>query len=80
MSSIPDPPVDAVPDRRPPPPAPPAPPVAPAPAPAGAIAPLLERLPGLALPVIGGLLVTCMTLIWLTSSLWFFTNVGSPGV
>jgi Family of unknown function (DUF6529) len=40
----------------------------------------VERLPGLALPVIGGLLVTCLTVIWLTSSLWFFTNVGFPGV
>jgi hypothetical protein len=40
----------------------------------------IERLPGWALPVIGGLLVTCVTVLWLTSSLWFFTNVGFPGV
>ena len=40
----------------------------------------IERLPAWALPVIGGLLVTCLTVIWLTSSLWFFTNVGFPGV
>jgi hypothetical protein len=40
----------------------------------------IERLPGLALPVLGGLLVTCLTVMWLTSSLWFFDNVGFPGV
>ncbi|HEX6569834.1 MAG TPA: DUF6529 family protein [Acidimicrobiales bacterium] len=40
----------------------------------------LERLPGWALPVIGGLLVTCLTVLWFTSSLWFFTNIGFPGV
>jgi hypothetical protein len=40
----------------------------------------IERLPAWALPVIGGLLVTCLTVIWLTSSLWFFTNIGFPGV
>jgi Family of unknown function (DUF6529) len=37
-------------------------------------------LPRWALPVIGGLLVTSVTGLWLTSSLWFFTNVGFPGV
>jgi len=40
----------------------------------------IERLPAWALPVIGGSLVTCLTVIWLTSSLWFFTNIGFPGV
>jgi hypothetical protein len=40
----------------------------------------IERLPAWALPVMGGTLVTCLTVIWLTSSLWFFTNVGFPGV
>jgi hypothetical protein len=40
----------------------------------------IERLPGWALPVIGALLVTLLTVVWLTSSLWFFTNVGFPGV
>jgi hypothetical protein len=40
----------------------------------------IERLPRLALPVLGGLLVTCLTVMWLTSSLWFFQNVGFPGV
>lgn len=37
-------------------------------------------MPGWALPVIGGSLVTLLTGLWLTSSLWFFTNVGFPGV
>ena len=40
----------------------------------------IDGLPRWALPVIGGLLVTCVTGLWLTSSLWFFTNVGFPGV
>ncbi|HMG43888.1 MAG TPA: DUF6529 family protein [Acidimicrobiales bacterium] len=39
-----------------------------------------DRLPRMALPVLGGLLVTCLTVLWLTSSLWFFQNVGFPGV
>ena len=30
--------------------------------------------------LIGGSLVTILTSIWLTSSLWFFTNIGFPGV
>jgi hypothetical protein len=33
--------------------------------------------PGWALPVIGGLLVTLLTGVWLTSSLWFFSHFGS---
>jgi hypothetical protein len=40
----------------------------------------IERLPGWALPVIGGSLFTLLVGLWLTSSLWFFTNVGFPGV
>jgi Family of unknown function (DUF6529) len=40
----------------------------------------IEGRPRWALPVMGGLLVTCVTGLWLTSSLWFFTNVGFPGV
>jgi hypothetical protein len=35
--------------------------------------------PKWALPVIGSLLVTLLTAVWLTSSLWFFTTVG-PGL
>ena len=38
-----------------------------------------RRLPGWTLPVAGGLLVALLTAIWLSSSLWFFTNVGFPG-
>jgi hypothetical protein len=34
-----------------------------------------QRLPGWALPLIGGLLVTALTVVWLTSALWFFTHV-----
>lgn len=36
--------------------------------------------PGWDLPVAGGLLVTVLTGIWLTSSLWFFTTIGFPGL
>jgi hypothetical protein len=39
-----------------------------------------RRLPGWALPVLGGLVVTLLSALWLTSSLWFFTNVGFPGL
>ncbi|HEX8802668.1 MAG TPA: DUF6529 family protein [Acidimicrobiales bacterium] len=39
----------------------------------------ISPLPRWALPVLGGLLVTLLTGVWLTSSLWFFTNVG-PGL
>ncbi len=38
----------------------------------------IDRLPRLVLPICGGLLVTLLTELWLTSSLWFFTNVGFP--
>ncbi|MFI5804258.1 DUF6529 family protein [Streptomyces sp. NPDC051561] len=31
-----------------------------------------ERLPGWLLPVVGGLLFTVLTVVWLTSALWFF--------
>ena len=39
-----------------------------------------DTAPRWALPVMGGALVAILTAIWLTSSLWFFTNVGFPGV
>jgi Family of unknown function (DUF6529) len=39
-----------------------------------------ERLPRWALPVLGGLLVVLLAELWLTSSLWFFTHVGFPGI
>lgn len=35
-----------------------------------------KGLPGWALPVVGGLLFALLTALWLTSSLWFFRNVG----
>lgn len=35
-----------------------------------------HRMPSWALPVIGGFVFTILVLIWLTSSLWFFTNIG----
>jgi hypothetical protein len=38
----------------------------------------VNGLPRLALPIIGGLLVALLTFLWLSSSLWFFTNVGFP--
>ncbi len=38
------------------------------------------RLPGWTLPAVGGLLVATLTAIWFTSSLWFFTEIGFPGI
>ena len=38
-----------------------------------------NRLPTWCVPVVGALLVTILTAVWLTSSLWFFTNVAFPG-
>jgi hypothetical protein len=35
-----------------------------------------HRMPGWALPIVGGLLFTILVLLWLTSSLWFFRNIG----
>lgn len=40
----------------------------------------VQRLPGLTLPVVGGTLVALLVGLWWTSSLWFFTNVGFPGI
>jgi hypothetical protein len=39
-----------------------------------------RALPGWALPVVGGLLFTAITTGILTSALWYYTNVGAPGV
>lgn len=39
-----------------------------------------ERLPGWALPAVGGLLVAVLTGIWFTSSLWYFTTIGFPAL
>jgi hypothetical protein len=38
-----------------------------------------RRVPGWALPVLGGTLVVLLTGLWLTSALWFFTSFGFPG-
>ncbi|MEN8653135.1 DUF6529 family protein [Streptomyces sp. 21So2-11] len=35
-----------------------------------------ERLPGWLLPVMGGLVFTVLTVVWLTSALWFFRTFG----
>jgi hypothetical protein len=37
-----------------------------------------RRVPGWAVPWLGGLVLTTLVALWLTSSLWFFTQ-GSPG-
>lgn len=37
-----------------------------------------QRLPGWALPVLGGTLLSALVLIWLTSALWFFSRSGLP--
>lgn len=39
-----------------------------------------RHLPGAVLPIAGGALVALLTGLWLTSSYWFFTTVGFPGV
>ncbi|MEU6030874.1 DUF6529 family protein [Streptomyces tauricus] len=35
-----------------------------------------ERLPGWVLPIVGGLVFSALTVIWLTSALWFFRTFG----
>lgn len=35
-----------------------------------------ERLPGWLLPIVGGLVFTALTVVWLTSALWFFRTFG----
>jgi hypothetical protein len=37
-----------------------------------------RSLPGIALPVAGGLLFTVLVLVWLTSAWWFISNNGFP--
>jgi hypothetical protein len=39
-----------------------------------------DKVPRWAVPVMGGALVALLAGIWFTSSLWYFTNVGFPGV
>jgi hypothetical protein len=38
----------------------------------------LRGLPGWALPVLGGAVLSSLVLVWLTSALWFFTRSGIP--
>jgi hypothetical protein len=38
----------------------------------------LRGLPGWSLPVLGGAVFTSLIVLWLTSSLWFFTRSGVP--
>jgi hypothetical protein len=38
----------------------------------------LHRLPGWALPVLGGTVFALFLLVWTTSALWFFTRSGVP--
>lgn len=40
----------------------------------------VHNRPGWVLPAAGGALVALLCLIWMTSSLWFFTEIGFPGV
>ncbi|MEV6396968.1 DUF6529 family protein [Streptomyces sp. NPDC051907] len=35
-----------------------------------------ERLPAWLLPLVGGVVFTALTVVWLTSALWFFRTVG----
>lgn len=37
-----------------------------------------SRMPGWALPLVGGLVFSLFVALWLTSSLWFFQNSGFP--
>jgi hypothetical protein len=38
----------------------------------------LKGLPGWALPVLGGAVLTLLVALWLTAALWFFTRTGIP--
>jgi thiamine transporter ThiT len=38
----------------------------------------LKGLPGWALPVLGGSVLTLLVALWLTAALWFFTRTGVP--
>jgi hypothetical protein len=40
----------------------------------------VQRLPGWALPVLGGTVLGSLVLLWLTAALWFFTRSGIPMV
>jgi hypothetical protein len=38
----------------------------------------IHGVPHRLVPVLGGVLVTVLTAVWLSSSVWFFTNLGFP--
>lgn len=38
------------------------------------------RMPKLALPVLGAVVFTALTALWLTSSFWYFRSIDFPGV
>jgi Family of unknown function (DUF6529) len=38
----------------------------------------MRNLPGWTLPVLGGLVLSAVVVLWLTSALWFFTSSGRP--
>jgi hypothetical protein len=38
----------------------------------------IRGLPGWALPVLGGSVLTMLAVVWLTAALWFFTRSGLP--
>jgi hypothetical protein len=37
-----------------------------------------RSVPGWALPVLGGVVLAAVAVLWLTSALWFFTRSGVP--
>ena len=39
-----------------------------------------RRLPGWALPVAGGTMVTLVVVLWYSAALWYFNNFDSPGL
>ena len=39
-----------------------------------------RRMPGWSLPVLGGTVFAVLAVLWATSSLWFFQNVGFPEI
>lgn len=38
------------------------------------------KMPKLALPALGGVVFTALTVLWLTSAFWFFRTVDFPGI
>jgi hypothetical protein len=38
----------------------------------------VSGLPGWTLPVLGGTVLTCVVLLWVTAALWFFSRSGLP--